>query len=73
VYTGSALETVDSVCEHPSYSFSPDAQPFTPKISNVMSSLVEDEPTVSGKAASYSLSPDAPEFVPKNFKPSSKV
>jgi len=69
----SALDSADSACEHSTSSFSPDAQPFTPKTSSGMSSVVTDEPAVSGKTADHILSPNAPEFVPKNFKPASKV
>ena len=69
----SALDPADSACEHSASSFSPDAQPFTPKTSSGMSSVVTDEPAVSGKTADHVLSPNAPEFVPKNFKPVSKV
>jgi len=71
---GFMLDTADSACESPARSFSPDAQPFTPKTSiAALSSTVTDEPTVSGKTMPYILSPDAPEFVPKNFKPTLKV
>jgi len=69
----SALDPVDGACEHPASSFSPDAQPFTPKTSSGMSSLVIDEREVSAKTTPCVLSPNAPEFVPKNFKPTSKV
>jgi len=73
VQLGSALDPVDSVSDHPASSFSPNAQPFTPKTGNAMLSAVTGEPVVSRKTPSFILSPDAPEFVPKNFKPPVKV
>jgi len=66
------VDPEDCAHEHPS-SFSPDAQPFTPKTSSGMLSVVADEPTLSGITASSVLSPNAPEFVPQHFKPTSKV
>ena len=64
---------MDSACDLPVYSFSPDAQPFTPKTSTGILSVMPVEPAECGKTASGVLSPNAPEFVPKNFIPTSKV
>ena len=69
LWVGVAEDYEDSAIDSSAYSFSPDAQPFTPRTSSGSLPVMTDEPVVCGRTSSCVLSPNAPEFVPKNFIP----